>query len=80
MLRPIPEAEALKKWCPLARLPVPGVGAVNRAINRVTRDSADQILHAEVDLSLSHCLGSECMWWRTISSSDSDGWCGGTHE
>ena len=72
------EETAKTRWCPFARLPVPGVGAVNRAINHIERDPAGGIIESSIDISLSTCIGSACMAWaaetRLVMNSDKTGY------
>ncbi len=51
------EADARKKWCPLAR--VEGNNRLNNALNDGFENTPEPY----------HCIGSRCMMWREIHSS-----------
>ena len=71
------EAEAMKKWCPFARVLLP----VNQSGNRVSTfhkriaGESDR-KHYEEQEADCKCLASGCMAWRWSEHGDEHGYCG----
>lgn len=67
------DAEAI--WCPFGRRAVGDEGVGTAAVNR---GPSGQFNRADVAISLSPCLGSQCMAWRWLSNGEAAraGYCG----